>query len=357
MIKELCIIGHPSFCGGADTELFDQIKCWHKMGIKIYICPSNIIPKTLIDMMDLEKKYNVTYLNARMWNETKGMHCISFCNGDFLNNLPHIKKYAKTTTFVNCMTWNFQKEVEMQSMGMIDFHLYQTNHAYENISKNIKHLGTYIPIMFTPYFDVDRFPYYDKRPNDKFRFGRISRCDLTKFDADQLEIYDGIESPVEKSGVVLGWDQRIKRKLEVDRNDISVISKNGKDSEFYKNYVQLLKVGSIPQQEFYKFCDVVIMKTNTFENLPRVGMEAMASGSILVVDNKGGWTLEVDNNVTGYLCNDSIDFIEKASYLANNPDHKEEIRGLARARILSSWGFEETSKSWEKVFDQWENKT
>ena len=356
MIKEICIIGHPSYCGGADMELLHQLKCWYKMGIKIYICHTNpLIP--YLKNMELEKKYNVTYLNPRQWNEIQGMHCISFCNGEFLNQLPKIKRHAKTTTFVNCMTWNFKKEIEMQSLGFIDFHLYQTNHAFENISKNLKHLGTYRPLMFTPFFDVEKFPYYENRDTDKFRFGRISRCDISKFDEDQLEIYDSINSPVEKSGVIMGWDQRIKRKLLVENKDITVKSKNGKDFEFYKDYIQLLKEGSISQQEFYKFCDVLIMKTNTFENLPRVGMEAMASGSILVVDNKGGWTIEVEDGVTGFLCNDSIDFIERSSLLANNKELKEEIRRSARGRILNTWGFEESAKSWELIFNEWERKS
>ena len=353
MIKELCIIGHPSYIGGADSELLDQMKCWDNMGIKVYICHTGLI-QPYMKNMQLEKKYNCQYLNPRQWNEVSGMHCISFCNGEFLNQLPKIKRHAKTTTFVNCMTWNFQKEIEMQDKRMIDFHLYQTNHAFEKISKNLSHLSIYRPLMFTPYFDCDKFPYYNNRPIDKFRVGRISRCDLAKFNEDQLDIYDNINSPVEKSGVILGWDQRIKKKLDVKPDEISVKTIGDKNFEFYKDYIQLLKEGSITQQDFYKFCDVLIMKTDTFENLPRISFEAMSSGTVLVVDNKGGFTLQIDDCKTGFLCNDSIDFVEKSSLLAHNTALKEDIRGLARLRILNEWGMEESMKSWDNVFKEWE---
>ena len=126
MINEICIIGQPSLVGGADTELYDQCLLWNKMGIKIYFLPTQVLTK-LQEKMIIQ--LNANCLSRRQWNECKGMHCIGYCNGQYLTNLHHIKKYAKTTTFVNCMTWNFQKEIECQSKGLIDFHLYQTSYS------------------------------------------------------------------------------------------------------------------------------------------------------------------------------------------------------------------------------------
>lgn len=37
MIKEICVVGHPSKLGGADTELEHQIYLWRYMGIDVYI--------------------------------------------------------------------------------------------------------------------------------------------------------------------------------------------------------------------------------------------------------------------------------------------------------------------------------
>lgn len=353
MIKELCIIGHPSHLGGADTELLDQIKCWHKMGIKIYICHTGpMLP--ILTRMDLTNKYGCVYLKPRQWYEVKGMHCISFCNGQFLDNLRHIKKFAKTTTFVNCMTFNFQKEIQCQHDGLIDFHLYQTQHGFERISKNLQHLNTYRPLMVNPYFDMSTFPYHDKRPDDHFRFGRISRCDLTKYNSDQLYIYDHIVSPNEKSGIILGWDFRVKDKLKVQNADLSTTVKDNVKSDYYKKYIQLFKEASITQQDFYNFCDVMIMSSQTFENLPRVGFECMASGSVMVVDDRGGWQLQVEDGKTGFLCKDTKDFIEKSTLLAKDRGLRDQLRGCARDKLLMDWGIEKAMKSWELIFMGWE---
>lgn len=357
MINEICIIGHPSYCGGADTELFDQIKCWYKMGIKIYILhtgPIYGIVKTLKPI--LEKEYGCTYLVPRQWNQCRGMHCISFCNGEFLNNLTKIKQFAKTTTFVNCMTWNFKKEIECQSNGLIDFHLYQTDHGMRLVSKQLKKFKDYKPIRFDPYFDPTPFKYYGNRPNDHFRFGRISRADIVKFSGNQLDIYDCFKSPVPKSGIILGWSPMISAKIKMRKNKVTSKIHNKNEVIFYDDYLQLLKEGAISQQDFYKFCDVLIMAADTFENLPRVGFECMASGTVMVVDNRGGWTLQVDDGATGFLCDGPREFIEKSTLLANNPELKEELRGLARNKLERDWGIEKSMKSWDLVFSEWEKK-
>ena len=40
------------------------------------------------------------------------------------------------------------------------------------------------------------------------------------------------------------------------------------------------------QQEFYRHCEIVLQPMDSTENWPRIGLEAMASGSVLIVDNR-----------------------------------------------------------------------
>jgi len=336
MIKEICVIGQPSLVGGADTELQDQCIVWNKMGLKIYFLPTQTLTKL---QEGLIQKLNGKSLQRRQWNECKDFHCISYCNGEFLQNLVHIKKYAKTTTFINCMTWNFPKEVEGQSKGLIDFHLYQTDHQLTMVSKNLKHLGNYRPIRFTPYFETSNYPYYFNRPNDHFRYGRISRDDPGKFNVEQLKVYNEFKSPVLKSGVILGWGKRVETKFVGQK---------------IPDDLQLIKAGGVSAQNFYKFCDVMCSKNDTFENLPRIAFESMSSGCVLVVDKRGGWILSVEDGKTGFLCSSTQEFVEKMSFLAHNPDKKEEMRRLARESLLLNWGLEEAMLSWENIFNEWE---
>ncbi len=333
-IDELCVIGHPSRLGGADTELDHQIHCWQAMGIKVHVCPTARLDANLCAMR-LEER-GCIYHAPRDWASVEGLHCIAFCNGDFLSALPEIRRYARTTTFVNCMTWNFDAEIEMQQRGLIDFHLYQTQHAFERVSPKLKRLNNYQPLFFTPYFHAKDFPFHEDRPQDTFRFGRISRDDAGKYGRRQLWIYETMTAPVLKEGLILGWGANAQRRF-------------GRRPD---SYIRTLPEGGLSQQEFYKFCEAIIMTTDTFENLPRVGFEAMASGSVLIVDDRGGWKLQVEDGRTGWLCRDDREFVYKASRCAFEQEERQRMRRAARKRIEQQWGLQTAMKSWERVFEE-----
>ncbi len=346
MIKEICVIGHPSMCGGADTELHDQIKCWYKMGIKTYLLHTAPIA-AYFKSMKLTENYGCEYLRPRMWDDCKDMHTISFCNGEFLTNIESIKKYARTTTFVNCMTWNFEKEISAQRRGLLDFHLYQTQHGYDMISKKLIPLGApYRPYIFNPYFDSSEFKSYPTRDNDHFRFGRISRADLAKYNKHQFIIYDNINSDIPKSGVVVGWNARVTKKCLIDGKDL----KKKNDQLYYKDYIQLIPESGVQQKPFYKFCDVMVCNSDTFENLPRVGFECMASGTIPVVDNRGGWTIQIDDGENGFLCDTTYEFIERCNLLANNSDLRFEMRHFGFEKLKNNWSLDKSMGSWSEFF-------
>ena len=333
---DICVIGHPSPLGGADTELDHQIWAWQALGRKVHICHTGDLDDTLRNMQ-MEKR-GCIYHDPQDWKSLTGLHCISFCNGAFLKALPEIHKYARTTSFVNCMTWNFSNEIQMQNRGLIDFHLYQTPHAMEKVSEALKGKGKYRPLQFKPHFRTEDFPFVDKRKCCKFRFGRISRGDADKYGARQLWIYETMTAPKLKKGLILGWDDRAEKKF-------------GRKPH---GYIDTFPEGGTTAQHFYRFAEAVIMTTDTFENLPRVGFEAMSSGSLLVVDNKGGWKLQVDDGKTGWLCRDDREFVYKASRTAFEKSESDDMRHAARAQLENEWCMAASMKSWQKVFDEWE---
>lgn len=329
---ELCVIGHPSRLGGADTELDHQIDCWLAMGIQVHICHTAALDANLESMALRDR--GCIYHEPRDWRSLEGLHCISFCNAEFLNNLPQIRRYARTTTFVNCMTFNFAREIEMHQRGLIDFHLYQTPHARDQVAPALASTGRFRPLMFTPYFRADQFPFHEARPSDKFRFGRISRNDADKFDAQQLWIYETMTAPQLKEGLIVGWNEVIERKF-------------GRRPD---SWIRTCPAGSVSQHKFYEFCEAVIMSTATLENLPRVGFEAMASGSILIVDDRGGWKQQVEDGITGWLCHDDREFVYKASRCAFEPRERQAMRVAARERLEAKWGIRVAMESWATVF-------
>lgn len=332
MLGDICIVGHPSRLGGADTELDHQIHCWQAMGIRVHVCHTGPIDEHQRSL-NLEKR-GVIYHESRDWKSLNGLDVISFCNGEFLINLPEIRRYARSVMWVNCMTWNFERELQMHAEGRIDLHLYQTEHGLARVGARLRALAQFRGMVFTPYFHTADFPFRDDRPNDKFRFGRISREDAGKFHSRQLWIYETMTAPVLKEGLIVGWNERVAEKL-------------GKQPD---SYIRTVPAGAISQQEFYATCEAIIMTTDTFENLPRVGFEAMSSGSILVVDRRGGWKTQVDDGVTGWLCDDDREFVYKASRCAFEHAERKEMGVAARARLESTWGLEAACRSWEQVF-------
>lgn len=334
-IDRLCVVGHPSRLGGADTELDHQIRCWQTMGIEVHVCHTGPLDDNLRSMQ-LEKR-GCIYHPSCDWRSLEGMHVISFCNGEFLRQLPHIRPHARTTTFVNCMTWNFPLEIEMQARGLLDFHLYQTEHGMDRVSPRLRVFPRYRGLRFTPYFHAAEFTCHDRRPTETFRFGRISRGDADKFGKRQLWIYEAMTAPVLKEGIILGWDHRAERQY----------------GRIPDSYIRTYPEGGMSQQEFFANCEAVIMTTETFENLPRVGFEAMASGSILVVDRRGGWELQVEDGITGWLCGDDREFVYKASRCAFEPEERDAMRRAAREKLREHWGCDPSARSWELIFAAW----
>ena len=108
---------------------------------------------------------------------------------------------------------------------------------------------------------------------------------------------------------------------------------------------------ALSQQEFYRRCHIVLQPTDTTENWPRIGFEAMASGSVLIVDKRGGWEQMIEHGRTGWLCESPGDFIACATKMAWEPHYREDMAAAARERGLALGGLEASQESWRQVFD------
>jgi len=334
MISEFAIVGYPTTCGGADTELYHQIKLWHKLGFKIHIIPTR---KDSSNRIDFSSYPNIVVHEFKQYEACNGLHTLSFCNPTFLDDLVAIRKFARTTSWANCMTFNFKTEIVAHAKNLIDFHLYQTKHQYEMLASNLIFNKThYIPYIFTPYFDNEAFPFIEHRDDSVYRFGRISRSDINKYAINQFYIYQKVECNKEKEAIVVGFNHPLKNRFQgINKFD------------FMKFYPE----NSMTAQDFYKTIDVVSMTTKTFENLPRVGFEAMSSGSVLVVDFRGGWKLQVEHGVTGFLCNNANQFIQATSYLGNHPDVRLKMAENAKKKLEADFSERKSASSWLTFFN------
>lgn len=337
-LKKIYINGFPSLYGGAGTELHHQIIVWKYMGIDVHIIPTNNGFEN--EALYLEMLQRGVHIHApsdwTVLNEDDAI--ISFCNGEFLENLPTIRQYTKRTIFVNCMTWLFDKEKEHMGNGLIAMFLYQNEEVRQKnmpILKGLNNNSNISFMTFKPYFHNDSFPFITERADEYFGCGRISRQDSDKFAKNTLHIYEYFVAPVFKRGLFLGFDHRSESKI-------------GRPYEWIRT---ARDQNEISQQDFYKHCKIVLQPTDTTENWPRIGFESMASGSILIVNNRGGWRQMIEHGKTGWLCDHDRDFIYYASKMAYEPSLREDIAEAARLRGLELGGLEASAASWREVFD------
>lgn len=307
------------------------------MGVDIHLIPTQKnIHRAELYLEMIER--GVTVHAGYDWSAIpEGAPVISFCNEEFLAALPEIRKRTRKTVFVNCMTWLFGKEKEAMLRGDISLFLYQNDQVRENVMPRLRALNADPAIRFmtfNPYFDTTDFPFIAQRSPDWFGAGHISRQDEDKFSKDTWHIYENFASPVRKSGTFLGFDHRSE-------------AKTGKPPGWVEIFHDQK---SLSQQEFYQRCHVVLQPTDTTENWPRVGFEAMASGSVLIVDKRGGWEQMVEHGRTGWLCESPGDFITYATKMAWEPHYREDMASAARERGLVLGGLEASTESWQKVF-------
>lgn len=339
-LKKIFVHGFPSLYGGAGTELHHQIIVWRQMKMEVHLIPSwdYHMEPLYEDMVRL----GVIMHAPCDWDALEeGAPVIGFCNAEFLEHLPTIRKHTRRTIFVNCMTWLFEQEKQGMEEGLIAMFLYQNEEVRQKnmpILRALNHDPSIQFMSFRPYFHNADFPYMVERPQDFFGCGRISRQDADKFSANTLLIYEYFVSPVPKRGLFLGFDQRSEAKIGTPFDWIRIARDQSE----------------VSQQEFYQHCHIVLQATDTTENWPRVGFEAMSSGSVLIVNNRGGWRQMVEHGKTGWLCDHERDFIYYASKMAYEPGLRQDMAEAARLKGLELGGMEASIASWEKVFDAME---
>lgn len=323
----LYIVGFPSLYGGAGAELYHQVRVWEALGVALHFIPTQKNVRKAALYGEMTERGHVIH-DAYDWTAIpEDAPVISFCNEDFLTALPEIRRRTRRTVFVNCMTWLFGKEKEAMSRGDIALFLYQNDQVRQSVMPRLQALNgdpSIRYLTFRPYFDSSAFPFMADRPADWFGAGHISRQDEDKFSKDTWRIYEHFASPVPKRGTFLGFDARSE-------------AKTGKPPDWVETFHDQK---ALTQQEFYRRCHIVLQPTDTTENWPRVGFEAMASGSVLIVDKRGGWEQMIEHGRTGWLCESPGDFIACATKMAWEPHYREEMAAAARERGLALGGLE-----------------
>lgn len=339
-MSKIFVVGHPSEYGGAGSELYHQILLWRiHMDLDVTIIPSMEGFKNeplYKEMLRIGVKYTDTH---RCYDDvTEKDIVLNFCGKEFLDDLVRINQKTKKVVFINCMTWLFKKERLAHRDNLIGYSLYQRQGVLDDheaeLRNTFKSQAEFI--QFDPYFHPSMVGGEDMREADKFTLGRISRQDADKFSTDTFHIWETSVAPIWKRGIVLGWDARSRQKTGHPPHWV----------ECHLNH------NTFPISDFYSSIDVLVQSTDTTENLPRIGFEAMHAGVVLVVDDRGGWQNMIEHGVTGFLCKTQQEFIYWTSRLAFEPELRLKVAKEAKKRVEMKSGVEAAKQSWEYVFSE-----
>lgn len=290
-------------------------------------------------MRDILVKEGIIFHANKDWSKIDKAPCISYCNGKSLELLEDIRKHTDVFIFVNCMTFLFPLEKTRVKEGLITHELYQRQAVMDKLlpqllSENQNIIGNTVK----PYFDISDFPFHTRDTAEHTRackFGRISRDDPGKFNPRSMWIYNTMVAPQLKEGLMLGVNDKVKEKIGS-----------------IPPWIQHHPAGGMTQQDFYKFCNFIIQPCdpNHTENLPRISFEAMASGSLLIVDNKGGFKDQIIHGETGWLCSDEKEYVYYASRAAYELKESEQMRKHARFYLEDNWGESSVIQEWKAYF-------
>ena len=300
MPQRIFVAGYPSSIGGANTELWHTLKLWRANGLDVTCLQlwDEPDPEWLDRVSDIGVKsvFSTPETLRERGNphELRDSIVVSFCNSHFLNWIRAFDLLRCKVVWVNCMNWLMPKEqLWLRVCGQFDAYVFQSDYQQAQLSSLIENQCTAGAQPFYPdrfhripgAFDCSEFPFRprERSPGGPFVIGRLSRSigrpsgevAVRKYPRDLWQQYRAIKAVVpELEARVMGWNAGLEERL-------------GTPPE----WVECLPDGAETSQEFLASLHCMVPGIGCIaENWPRVGLEAMATGVPLVVEDKGGWT-------------------------------------------------------------------
>jgi glycosyltransferase involved in cell wall biosynthesis len=333
-MTEIWVAGCPSAVGGADTELLHQIILFKKKGITVHLVPNSIDNIAI----ELAKKLECQ-IHEYKPDVFKDKHVICYCNGPALERLPEMSKPASFTWF-NCMTWTFPKEIEALQKGLITHTGYVSKYQESILLKEYADVGVKPPINigYFPYLDINQFKILQKNFN-YYGLGRISRADPAKYSEDCWKIFDRILSPIPKKIFMLGYDDKIEKKIGKPPAGLDFL---------------VWHPGAVKTEHVFSRIDVMVHKTGgSRESYCRVLIEAMAYGKMAFVEHDYAFPeILVNSKELGnwIMCKSSEEMSYKASELVFYQQKLRQLQSLCRKYVERYLCDEQRSiNSWKHV--------
>jgi len=310
--NKIFLIGYPGDLGGANVEAWHTIKLWRKFGLDVHLIPTwGKDDKWLKITNDIGcTTHFTTFEDIDKLECLKDSIVVGFCNDQFLKSTKKLKSIGCRLVWLNCMTWLFDYERSLYKDNIFfDAFVFQSDFQRTSIEESLKEYNYDTEHSYTIHgaFDFDDWAYNPRRHgiDDPFYIGKAARPDLDKWSSNLWLIYNNVQY-ADKRALLLGVDDRTMAKLGPT-----------------PSWGQIIRPLGITSKQFFSALHCLLpINGGARENWPRIGLEAMASGVPIVINNDWGWKEMVINKKTGFLCNNDNELSHFTACLA----YDEELR-------------------------------
>lgn len=350
--------GFPGPCGGANVEAWHTAKMLRANGVEVTFIPTA--------GADLQMKGRLEGIGCEVvlgddgkpiqWEQlaavpgVKGSVVVSMCNSHFIKHAHFYRDLGCPIIWINCMTFCFPDEIQHYRRygNAFDAYLFQSVWQQQQITPRLESHGYTEDrgFLVRGAFAVDEFPF-EPLPHEReheFVIGRLSRAAEDKYSSNTFPIYQRVMQAVEREcpvrARVMAWDGKIERKCGTP-------DKHGVKAD-------LLKSCAEPAATFLRSLHAMVqVNGGAGENWPRSGLEAMATGVPIVVQNQWGWQEMLVHGVSGFLCDNDAQLAFHAARLAVDEDLRLRVAANARERVEKELAApEEIWDGWQKMLER-----
>lgn len=329
------VLGAPGWVGGAGTELWDTLRWWCRGGFDVHLVRPEGFPKAWRKPCE-EIGCTIHETPLRDVPGMAGSNVTAFCAKAFLESADELRAMGCRLIWVSCMTYVFKAEREhYETHGPFDVYVCQSRFQRALLREQLA--GYQLNMEHIPgAFCIEDWPFApaSHQPGQPFVLGRLSRADADKFSSNTWPIWEGV-SYGKKEGHVMGWQpEKVQKKL-------------GKPPGWVKTY----RPGEMPAKDFHRMLHALVqINGGAKENWPRVGLEAMATGDVLVAQNQWGWKEMVEDGRTGFLCSsDRHEISHRIATLAWDESLRCRMAVDARQRVEQLADPEPFIRKWRTV--------
>jgi glycosyltransferase involved in cell wall biosynthesis len=317
------------------------VKLWRRFGLAVTLIPTwKADPEWRCRLEAIGcRTHETNPYDLKNVRGLSGSVVMSMCNTQLLATAERLRELGCKIIWLGCMNWLFAEERRhYRRCGLFDCYVFQSHYQRDQIAPQLAKFG-YSDAqgrVIHGGFDVTEFPFrpLDHRPVETFVVGRLSRPAAEKFAPRMWRILGRVRPPM--AARVMGWDASIQQRV-------------GRPPQ----WAECLPAGAERAGDFLARLHCFVHAADgAIENWPRVGLEAMATGVPLVVDNRGGWTEMIRHGQTGLLCNDEDEMVEEISRLARDSQYRRSIVEQAREAVENDLaGPEQWWQQWKELLE------